>query len=98
MGEAAVAVARHAGLRFKAGWGGDAVRAREGVMRYEFILEERLTPTMREAFPELQESAAIEMPGSVLFGAVLDGPHLHGLLDRFQTFGLTLVEMRRLPD
>ena len=48
--------------------------------------------------PEAQESAAIEMPGSVLFGAVLDGPHLHGLLDRFQTFGLTLVEMRRLPD
>ncbi|HEY8307844.1 MAG TPA: hypothetical protein VIG79_14335 [Lapillicoccus sp.] len=74
------------------------MRAREGAMRYEFILEERLTPTMREAFPELQESAAIEMPGSVLFGAVLDGPHLHGLLDRFQTFGLTLVEMRRLPD
>jgi len=34
----------------------------------------------------------------VLFGAVLDGPHLHGLLDRFRTFGLTLVEMRRLPD
>jgi len=74
------------------------VRAREGVVRYEFILEERLTPTMRETFPELQESAAIEMTGSVLFGAVLDGPHLHGLLDRFQTFGLTLVEMRRLPD
>lgn len=71
---------------------------REGVVRYEFILEERLSPTTREAFPELQESNTIEMPGSVLFGTVLDGPHLHGLLDRFQTLGLTLVEMRRLPD
>ncbi|HEU4998801.1 MAG TPA: hypothetical protein VFU25_01765 [Ornithinibacter sp.] len=74
------------------------MRARQGVVRYEFILEERLTATTREAFPELQESAAIEMPGSVLYGTVLDGPHLHGLLDRFQTLGLTLVEMRRLPD
>ena len=71
---------------------------REGVVRYEFILEERLSPTTREAFPELQESKAIEMPGSVLFGTVLDGPHRHGRLDRFQTLGLTLVEMRRLPD
>ena len=71
---------------------------REGVVRYEFILEERLTATTREVFPELRESTAIEMPGSVVFGTVLDGPHLHGLLDRFQTLGLTLVEMRRLPD
>ena len=67
-------------------------------MRYEFILEERLTPTMREAFPELQVVSRHRDAGSVLFGAVLDGPHLHGLLDRFQTLGLTLVEMRRLPD
>ena len=74
------------------------MRARQGVVRYEFILEARLTAPTREAFPELQESAAIEMPGSVLYGTVLDGPHLHGLLDRFQTLGLTLVEMRRLPD
>jgi hypothetical protein len=49
-------------------------------------------------FFELRESVAIEMLGSVLYGTVVDGPHLHGLLDRFQTLGLTLVEMRRLPD
>ena len=53
---------------------------------------------MREEFPELEESAVIKMRGSVLYGRVLDGPHLHGLLDRFQTLGLTVVEMRRLPD
>ncbi|MEP6650844.1 MAG: hypothetical protein ABJA74_13195 [Lapillicoccus sp.] len=67
-------------------------------MRNEFILEERLSASTLEAFPELQESAAIQVPDSVLYGTVLDGPHLHGLLDRFQTVGLTIVEMRRLPD
>jgi hypothetical protein len=34
----------------------------------------------------------------VLYGVVHDDAHLHGLLARFQAFGLTLLEMRRLPD
>ena len=67
-------------------------------MRYEFILAENVSATTMEAFPELAESQAIVTPGAVLFGRVVDGPHLHGLLDRFQTLGLTVVEMRRLPD
>ena len=66
--------------------------------RYEFHLAERVSPTTMEAFPELTESHTIETSGTVLFGRVIDGPHLHGILDRFQTLGLTGVEMRRLPD
>jgi hypothetical protein len=34
------------------------------------------------------------MPGST----AQDDAHLHGLLSRFQTLGLTVLEMRRLPD
>jgi hypothetical protein len=33
-----------------------------------------------------------------MFGPVEDNAHLHGLLDRFQTFGLTVLELRQLPD
>jgi hypothetical protein len=29
---------------------------------------------------------------------VEDASHLHGLLDRFGQLGLTVLEMRRLPD
>jgi hypothetical protein len=67
-------------------------------VRYEFILQELLSNTGRQAFPELRESTAIETRGSVLRGTVLDGRHLRSLLDRFQSQGLTLVEMHRLPD
>jgi len=67
-------------------------------VRYEFILAERLTDAMRDAFPELEESTVADTKGTVLYGSVLDSPHLHGLLQRFQTLGLTLEELRRLPD
>lgn len=68
------------------------------IMRYEFVLAERVTSATMAAFPELHESHTITSSGAVLYGRVVDGPHLHGLLDRFQTMGLTVLEMRRLPD
>ena len=67
-------------------------------MRYEFVLEERLSTTTLRAIPELHESTNVEMPGSALTGTVRDGAHLNGLLDRFEALGLTLVKMTRLPD
>jgi hypothetical protein len=68
-------------------------------MRYEFILAERISDTARAAFPELEKSDVLTcQTGTVMFGPVVDRPHLHGLLDRFQDFGLTVVEMRQLPD
>ena len=33
-----------------------------------------------------------------MFGIIEDASHLHGLLDRFSQLGLTVLEMRRLPD
>ena len=68
-------------------------------MRYEFVLAERIPETARAAFPELEKSdVLVASSGTVLYGPVIDQPHLHGLLDRFQDLGLTVVEMRQLPD
>jgi len=67
------------------------------VTRYEFLLPGRLSEAVRAAFPELTAQPGAT-GGTVLFGPVEDGAHLHGLLDRFQSLGLTVVELRRLPD
>ncbi|WP_256794631.1 hypothetical protein [Terrabacter sp. Ter38] len=68
-------------------------------MRYEFILAEQIPEVARAAFPELDESTVpVGALGSVMYGHVVDAPHLHGILDRFQDLGFTLLELRRLPD
>ena len=66
-------------------------------MRYEFLLPGRVSEAVVSAFPELTVATSA-MGGTVMFGPVKDSAHLHGLLDRFQTFGLTVVELRQLPD
>ncbi len=77
---------------------GEFAGAREhGSWRYEFLLGVRVSQTVRSAFPELQ-SAPGPAGGTVFYGEIEDDAHLHGLLARFQTLGLTVLEMRRLPD
>jgi hypothetical protein len=66
-------------------------------VRYEFLMHGVVSETVLSAFPELT-AAKGPAGGTVLFGTVYDDSHLHGLLARFQMFGLTLLEMRRLPD
>jgi hypothetical protein len=66
-------------------------------MRYEFLLPGRVTEAVTCEFPELTMAASAG-GGTVLFGPIKDSAHLHGLLDRFQTFGLTVLELRQLPD
>lgn len=66
-------------------------------MRYEFVLAGRLSESVTSAFSELT-AAAGPTGGTVLYGPVKDSSHLHGILDRFQHFGLTIVELRQLPD
>ena len=65
--------------------------------RYEFHLPGRVSETVCAAFPELHAQPGAT-GGTVLFGPVEDGAHLLGLLDRFQSLGLTVVELRQLPD
>jgi hypothetical protein len=64
--------------------------------RYEFRLAEPLSPTARAAFPELSQGTALG--GDILYGPVASQEHLHSLLARFATMGLTVMELRRLPD
>ena len=66
-------------------------------VRYEFRLAAAVSDRVAASFPELR---VVRHPagGTVLFGVVEDDSHLHGLLDRFQSLGLTVLEMRRLPD
>ena len=66
-------------------------------MRYEFLLPGRVSEAVTSEFPELT-TAASAAGGTVMFGPIKDSSHLHGLLDRFQSFGLTVVELRQLPD
>jgi hypothetical protein len=64
--------------------------------RYEFRVAQRLSATAVAAFPELSVSDGA--PGTVLYGPVRDDAELHGILARLQLFGLTLLDVHRLPD
>ncbi|MET7683388.1 hypothetical protein [Streptomyces sp. NPDC005423] len=65
-------------------------------MRYEIRVDGEMSRTMAGAFPELE---SFLMAGqTVLFGQVTDEAQLYGLLARFQSLGMPVVEMRRLPE
>ncbi|MGW1990428.1 hypothetical protein [Embleya sp. NPDC001921] len=64
-------------------------------MRYEFRVAGLVSEPLGEAFPEL---GRVQVPDQTLFiGSVTDDTHLYGLLLRFRSLGLTVVEMRQLP-
>ncbi|MEV4429602.1 hypothetical protein ACN9M0_32485 [Streptomyces sp. R-07] len=62
-------------------------------MQYEIRIEGQMSRTMTDAFPELE--SCIVSGQTLLFGQVIDEAHLYGLLARFQSLGLHVVEMRR---
>jgi hypothetical protein len=62
---------------------------------YEIRIKGRLSDSLLAAFEGL--SATVEPVETVLHGPVPDQSSLHGLLDRIQSLGLELVEIRRLP-
>ncbi|MEV0170055.1 hypothetical protein AB0I00_02850 [Streptomyces sp. NPDC050803] len=65
-------------------------------MRYEIRIEGHVSETLAKAFPELNH---VVMAGqTVLYGPVVDEAHLYGLLARFRSVGLRVVEMRQLPE
>ena len=63
---------------------------------YEIRIKGRLSDSLVAAFEGL--SATVEPVETVLHGPVQDQSSLHGLLERIQSLGLELVEIRRLPD
>jgi hypothetical protein len=62
---------------------------------YEIRIKGRLSDSLLTAFEGL--TATVEPVEPVLHGPVADQSSLHGLLDRIQSLGLELVEIRRLP-
>ncbi|MFI6866155.1 hypothetical protein [Nocardia sp. NPDC050406] len=65
--------------------------------RYQFVVDGELSERALAAFPEL--SAAPRRHGmTVLFGAVASPTAMRGILARLDNLGLTLLEMRQLPD
>ncbi|UGT60266.1 hypothetical protein LTT61_24140 [Nocardia asteroides] len=69
-----------------------------GPLRYQFIIDGDLSERALAAFPEL--TASKRAPGAVttLYGPVTDAAALRGLLARIDALGLTLLELRRMPD
>ncbi|MGV9413073.1 hypothetical protein ACWDOP_24475 [Nocardia sp. NPDC003693] len=66
-------------------------------VRYQFVLDGELSDRALAAFPDL--SAAPRRHGTTtLFGAVPDPTAMRGILARIDNLGLTLLEMRQLPD
>jgi hypothetical protein len=62
---------------------------------YEIRIKGRLSDSLLAAFEGL--TATVEPVETVLHGPVQDQSSLHGLVDRIQSLGLELVEIRRLP-
>jgi hypothetical protein len=67
-----------------------------GATKYEFRIRGRLSPPMLERFDMLESD--IEHVETILHGPVRDQAELHGIIERFQSLGLELIEVRRLPD
>lgn len=66
-------------------------------MRYEFLVAGQLSDTAIAAFPELEVTDG-PGGGTALYGPIRDRAALRGLLARFDDMGITVIEMRRLPD
>jgi hypothetical protein len=64
--------------------------------RYEFRIRGRLSAPLLARFEMLEGDA--ERVETVLHGPVRDQAELHGIIERVQSLGLELVEVRRLPD
>jgi hypothetical protein len=64
-------------------------------MRYEFRIAGVVPDVLTATFPELDTAPSPE--NTRFFGIVTDEAHLYGLLIRFQSLGLRVVEMRELP-
>ena len=62
---------------------------------YEIRIKGRLSDSLLAAFEGM--TASVEPVETVLHGPIQDQSSLHGLLDRIQSLGLELVEIRRLP-
>ena len=76
-------------------WRGERRVVPFGGGSYEIRVKGRLSDSLVAAFEGL--TATVEPVETVLHGPIQDQSSLHGLLDRIQSLGLELVEIRRPP-
>lgn len=67
------------------------------MVRYEFLIAGRVPNVVRETFPNFAFGKG-PAGGSVIYGPVRDKAELRGVLARFDQLGVTVLEMRQLPD
>ncbi|WP_459545683.1 hypothetical protein [Nocardia sp. X0981] len=65
-------------------------------MRYQFTIDGELSERALAAFPELAGDR--DSGTTVLSGPVPDSTGIRGVLARIDNLGLTVLELRRLPD
>lgn len=65
--------------------------------RYQFIVDGMVSGRVLAAFPELSMSSE-DRGFTSLYGPITDYSNLRGILARLDALGLTVVELRRLPD
>ena len=63
---------------------------------YEIRIQGRLSDSLCGAFADF--NAAVKPAETVMRGAVRDQSELHGLLDRIQSLGLVVIEVRRIEE
>ena len=62
---------------------------------YEFRIKGRLSDTLCDEFTDF--TSAVQPAETVMRGQVRDQSELHGLLERIQSLGLELLEVRKVP-
>ena len=62
---------------------------------YEIRIRGRVSAAVLETFEEMQSD--VEPVETILHGPVRDQAELHAIIERVQSLGLELVELRRLP-
>nr|WP_218681554.1 hypothetical protein [Rhodococcus qingshengii] len=65
--------------------------------RYQFLIDGEASDRVRAAFPQLEVGHAVGR-FTTLFGPVSDPASLRSIIARLDALGLTLAELRRLPD
>jgi hypothetical protein len=68
----------------------------ETVELYEFRIKGRLSDSLCDAFEDF--SSAIEPAETIFRGEVRDQAELHGVLERIESLGLELVELRNTKE
>jgi len=80
-------------------WARVTTNVRSVQRQYEFRVSGRLSERTRDAVGDFSEMRIVAAPPeTILYGAVTDQAHLHGILTFLESLGLQIVSVHQLPD